>query len=464
MSLGLRWFGNSLVNLLGGLATAGTNVLLPAVVVHHLSAEAFSVWNLALQMVVYVNLLSMGLQTATARAVAHAAEANQTPASRLPEIVHAARSIAHGASGAAVLLVALLVAVYPLLFPSVSTEMVVDFRVTLALFGLASVTQILAQVDMGVFQGLHRNVVFVSVQMLARLLTVLAVWLAVQLQQPMVVLAAAMAVASALLWPGMRMAFVRGLPWAASVGRAQLDRACRRDLLHYCGSLSVWSLSMLLVNSVGIVLVGGYDFVMAGPYAIAMSATTVLAGLFGALLSPLMTTAAALHANADTRHRLPALLMRATLGVSVGLNLLALLVVLLHSWILRLWVGESFVATTGPLMLVLVGAHCLRNIGAPYALMLLATGLHRRALVSAVFEGIANVVASIVLGMYWGALGVALGSLVGSVVGIVGMFAMNAHRTPELTPQPMRIALGAVFAPVLIFAPMHYMALQSWLI
>ncbi|MGV0985822.1 MAG: hypothetical protein ACOYB2_14825 [Limnohabitans sp.] len=53
-----RWFGNALVNLIGGLAAAGVSVLLPALVVKHLSAESFSVWNLALQMVVYVNLLS----------------------------------------------------------------------------------------------------------------------------------------------------------------------------------------------------------------------------------------------------------------------------------------------------------------------------------------------------------------------------------------------------------------------
>ncbi|WP_146183933.1 lipopolysaccharide biosynthesis protein [Limnohabitans sp. MMS-10A-160] len=460
VSLRRRWLGNSLVNMTGGLATAGVNVLLPAVVVHHLTAESFSVWNLALQMAVYVNLLSMGLQTATARAVAHAAEAGPSGQTRLPVIVHAARSIAQGASGVAVLMVALLVAFYPLMFPSVSPGMVSDFRFTLALFGAAAVTQIMAQVDMGVFQGLHRNSVFVGTQMLVRLLTVFAVWLAVQLQQPMVILAAVMAAATALLWPAMRTVFVRGLPWASEVATAVLDRACRRDLLHYCGSLSVWSVCMLLVNSAGIVLVGRMDFVMAGPYAIAMTAATVLVGLLGAVLSPLMTTAAALNANPETRSQLPALLTRSTLGVAVGLNLLALFVNVLHPWILSLWVGESFVSSTGPLLVVLVMAHCLRNIGAPYALMLLATGLHKRALISAVFEGVANLLASIVMGFYWGALGVAFGSLLGSLVGIVGMFAMNAHRTPELTPQPVRITFFAFVGPMLVFAPLHYVALE----
>ncbi len=460
VSLKRRWLGNSLVNLVGGLATAGVNVLLPAVVVKHLTAESFSVWNLALQMMVYVNLLSLGLQTTTARAVAHAADSGADGISRLPVIVRAARSISHGASGVALLLVAGLVVGYPLLFPGVSANLVGDFRTTLALFGLAAVTQILAQVDMGVFQGLHRNAVFVSVQMAVRLLTVVSVWLGVQAQQPMVVLAVLMATATALLWPSMRTVVTRGVPWAREVSAAAIDRVCRQELLRYCGTLSVWSLSMLMVNSVGIVIVGRMDFVMAGPYAIAMTAASVLVGLLNAALSPLMTSATALHASEANRAKLPALLMRSTIGVAILLNLLVAGVIVLHPYILRLWVGEAYVTTTGPSLLVLVGAHCLRNIAAPYALMLLATGLHQRALVSALIEGVANLIASIVLGVIWGAIGVACGTLVGAVVGIAGTLLLNSGRTPSLTPQPLVFSLRAVVLPLLLFAPLHFLLLQ----
>lgn len=463
MSLTRRWLGNSMVNLVGGLAAAGVNVLLPAVVAHHLSAESFAVWNLALQMVVYVNLLGLGLQTATARAVAHAADAGADGTMRLPVIAHAARSIARWAAGVALVLVVLLVAAYPLLFPGVSPALLEDFRVTLALFGLAAALQILAQPDMGLFQGLHRNAVFVGVQMAVRLLTVLLVWLGVRTQQPLVVLAVLMAGATALLWPAMHGAVARAVPWATAIGAAALDRACRRELLHYCGTLSVWSLSMLLVNSVGIVIVGRLDFVMAGPYAIAMTAASVLVGLLGAALSPLMTSAAALHASDVTRARLPVLLQRATLGVAVALNLLVAGVTALHPQILRLWVGESFVATAGPMLVVLVGAHCLRNIAAPYSLMLLAAGLHQRALVSAVLEGVANLVASIMLGLAWGAVGVACGTLVGAVVGVAGTLALNTGRTPELTPRPLAFSLRAVALPLLLFAPLHLYLLRPFL-
>jgi len=461
VTLRRRWLGNSLVNLIGGLATAGVNVLLPAVVAHHLNAQSFAVWNLALQVVVYVNLLSLGLQTATARAVAHAGDGGAEGARQLPVIAHAARSITYWASGAALVLVAVLVLAYPWLFPGVSPALMIDFRVTLALFGLAAAFQILAQPDMGVFQGLHRNIVYVGVQMVVRLLTVVVVWLGVRAQQPMVVLAALMASATALLWPAMRTAVARAVPWARDIGVAVLDRKLRRELLHYCGTLSVWSISMLLVNSVGIVIVGRLDFVMAGPYAIAMTAASVLVGLLSAALSPLMTSAAALHASDATRQRLPQLLQRSTLGVAVGLNLLVAAVTALHPQILRWWVGESFVATTGPILVVLVCAHCLRNIGAPYSLMLLATGLHKRALVSAVLEGAANLFASVVFGAMWGAIGVACGTLVGGIVGVMGTLLLNTGQTPELTPRPLAFSFRGIVLPLLLFMPLHLYLLQA---
>jgi O-antigen/teichoic acid export membrane protein len=459
-----RWLGNSVVNLVGGVATAGVNLLLPALVVKYLSAESFSVWNLALQMMVYVNLLSMGLQTATARAVAHGSDAGDEGVSNLTTIVRAARSISRWASLAALLLIAVLVAVYPAFFPDVAGGLLADFRITIAIFGLAAVTQILAQVDMGVFQGLHQNSVFVGVQVLVRLLTLGVVGVGVLMGQPMVALAAMMAFASTMLWPGMRLAFKFGVPWSGDmVNKIAIDLAQRRDLLRYCGSLSVWSVSMLLVNAVGIVLVGRWDFSAVGPYAIAMTAVAVLVGLLNAALSPLLTTSAALFANPATRAQLPRLLMRTTLAAAVLLNLLALAVTILHPFILKHWVGESFVSSAGPLMVVLVAAHCLRNIAAPYSLMLLATGMHRRALLSAMLEGACNLIASVAMGVKWGALGVAGGTLIGAFVGLAGTLVINIRKTPVLAPNPIRFSVYAVVMPMMVFAPMHYLVLRATL-
>lgn len=462
-SLGRRWFGNSVVNLFGGLGTAGLNILLPGVVARYLSADAFSVWSLALQIIIYVNLLGLGLQTATARAIAFATDTGGSAAADRPLIVRAARSISHIGAGLAVVVVVVLVLVYPLLFPSVPSRLASEFRTVLALFGITAVFQILAQADMGVFQGLHRYVAFVGPQTATRALAVLLVWVGVQTHQPIDILALLMAGSLVLLWPTVRTALVKWVPWVRKAGSAALDKTRRRDLVKYCAALSVMSVSMLVVNSAGLLVVGRLDFHMTGAYAIAMTAATVPVGILGAALTPLITTAAAMYAQPQTRSRIPGLVLRSTIVVSVGLNLFFAGVVVLHAEILHLWVGDAFVGTASALMVILVGAHCLRNIAAPYSVLLIAAGLHTRALYTAVFEGVINLVASIMLGIYYGAIGVAMGTLVGSAVGVIGAFAFNTMHTPDLTPHPVVFTVKAILLPLLLLAPLQVYVLWTFM-
>jgi len=450
-----RWFGNSFINVAGGLGTAAVSLLLPAVVAKYLSTDEFSLWSLALQIIVYVNLLGLGLQLATARAVSYAGDAGADGAWQNPVIARAARSISNKAAMVAALMIVVLVVTCPLLFPSVPRASIAEFRIVLGLFGLVGLAQILSQPDMGVFQGLHRYFSFVGPKMSTQILGVLLVWLGVQARQPIAVLAALMAAGMTLLWPLMRFAVLRAVSWGRKVASAALNKACRRDLLQYCSAFSVMSVSMLVINTAGVLIVGRMDFPMTGAYAIAMTAATVPVGLLGAALSPLLTTASAMYARQDTRTHLPRLTTITTVIVALGLNLFLVAIELWYPQILRLWVGERFVHTAGPLLVTLVAAHCLRNVGAPYSLMLLATGLHRRALYTAVLEGTVNLVTSVALGIRFGALGVAYGTLIGSIVGLAGCMAFNTGRTPEITPQPFRFSLAAVVLPIAFFLPLH---------
>ncbi|TAM09646.1 MAG: hypothetical protein EPN72_02340 [Nevskiaceae bacterium] len=455
-----RWFGNSFVNVVGGVGSAAVNLLLPAVVAKYLSPDEFSLWSLALQIIIYVNLLGLGLQLATARAVSYAGDAGASAGLRNPVIAQAARSISRKASGLAVMVIVVLVVTCPLLFPSVPQTSITEFRIVLGLFGLVGVAQIFSQPDMGVFQGLHRYLGFVGPKMSAQILGVFLVWLGVQAHQPIVVLALLLAAGMSLLWPAMRLAVRHSVTWGRDIGSAVVDKACRWELLQYCGALSVMSISMLVVNTAGVLVVGRIDFQMTGAYAIAMTAATVPVGLLGAALSPLLTTGSAMYASPETRARLPKLTTLTTVILTVGLNVFLLGIELLYPQILRLWVGERFVFTAGPLLVILVAAHCLRNVAAPYSLMLLAAGLHRRALYTAVLEGTVNLAASIVLGIRYGALGVAFGALIGSLVGVAGCLIFNTGRTPEITPRPFRFSLGGITLPILIFMPLHLYVLH----
>jgi O-antigen/teichoic acid export membrane protein len=207
------------------------------------------------------------------------------------------------------------------------------------------------------------------------------------------------------------------------------------------------------VSSVGVIMVGHIAFAQTGVHALAMSAATVLAGLLGAVFSPLVTTAAALHAQPERRDALPTLLMKSTLSCAVLLSMLFLACLLFVREGITLWVGSHFVEPLTPLLLILVGSHALRNLGAPYAMMLLATGLHRRALLTAAGEGLCNLMATVLLGFHFGITGIAAGTLVGAAAGLIGALLLNARKTPELTPSPLRFALCGFVLPLALFAP-----------
>lgn len=451
-SLSRRWLGNSSANLIGGASAAAFNLALPAIVSRHLTTAEFAAWSLALQIVAYITLLGLGLQTATARAIAQAEGRQDTKA--MLDIARAARSISTWATAAAAMAAVLLAACYPLLFPSIPDDLLGAFRLAVLLIGLSTASQLMALVPMGVFQGLHRNVVFVSVQVAMRLLAVAMVWAGASAGITLLGLAALLAASSALLWPTLRWLMRSRLPWSRMIDTVGLDRARRRELFDYCASLSIWGVATLLVNSVGVIMVGHVAFEQTGTYSLAMSASTVLAGLLGAVFSPLVTTGAALRAQPERQGELPSLLMKSTVWCAVLLNLLFLVCLVLVRDIIGLWVGPGFVAPLTPLLLTLVGAHALRNLGTPYAMMLLATGLHRRALLTGVAEGVCNLVATVLLGQRFGVVGIASGTLVGAVAGLVGALVLNTRKTPELTPRPLRFAVVGLLLPLALFAPL----------
>ncbi len=418
----------------------------------------FAGWSLALQIVAYINLLSLGLQTATARAIAQAHGKDDTAA--MQRIVKAANSIATWAVTIASTAALLMALCYPLLFPGIPAHLLPTFQLAVLMIGLSTAWQLFAVVPMGVFQGLHRNIVYVSVQVSVRLLVVCLIWWGANAGLQFAGLAALLATGSVLLWPLMRQTLHSSLNWCSAVRTTPLDRGQRRELLDYCASLSVWSVATLMVNSVGVLMVGYIAFEQTGVYALAMTAALVLAGLLGALFSPLVTMTATLHAHQKRRNEIPALLMKTTLWCAVLLNLLFAGCLLLVREGINLWVGSRFVEPLTPLLLLLVGAHALRNLGSPYALMLLATGLHRRALLTAAGEGLCNLVATVLLGLHFGITGIAAGTLVGALAGIIGALVLNTSKTSELTPQPLRYAFGGLIVPAALFAPIHLLIAQ----
>ena len=180
---------------------------------------------------------------------------------------------------------------------------------------------------------------------------------------------------------------------------------------------------------------------MVSAYAIASTVALGMSSLLGAALSPLMTTASNFYASSINKQKLPDLLNKVSLAYSLLLGVIIIGVILMGEFFLRLWIGEALAAKSLLIVFTLICTNSIRNMASPYSLMLLATGLHRRALATSIFEAVVTVLLVVGIGAKYGAAGVAFACLLGGALGVVANFIFNLRKTPEITPQPVKFLL-----------------------
>jgi len=165
---------NAFANIIGGGAGALFTLILPAMVVRSLTAVEFSIWALAIQMLIYVQLFGFGLQNAVTHFIAHGHELEDLDDQR--KTIKAAVVLAAVFVGIATFAVLALLIFYPLLFSDVPSNLVADFRICIALLGLSAAWQLFALVPSGIFTGYHQNIIPVAAQLLTRILSLAVVW------------------------------------------------------------------------------------------------------------------------------------------------------------------------------------------------------------------------------------------------------------------------------------------------
>jgi O-antigen/teichoic acid export membrane protein len=127
---------------------------------------------------------------------------------------------------------------------------------------------------------------------------------------------------------------------------------------------------------------------------------------------------------------------------------------------LRLWMGQSFAASSVAILHVLVLANMVRLIGLPYSAMVVGTGKQWLASWAPVCEAAINFIASIVLAKHVGAIGVAYGTLIGSFVSIAVIFTVCLRKTRNTLKVDSRaltvnglLRPGVAIVPMLVFLP-----------
>jgi O-antigen/teichoic acid export membrane protein len=434
-------------------------LILPPVLVRHMTPASYAVWVLVLQTAAYVSYLNFGLQTAIGRYVAYANEKKDVE-QRDSVFSTAFVGLCCAALISLTCLAAAILAASAI-FPSVPSQLIPQMRLALLLVGFSMAVELPASACNGVFIGMELYEVPALTVGGARLVSALGVIVAALAGRSLVVMAAIIASANFLSYLAQYLVLRRVVPdvrFRASLVR----RSTARELAGYCFGLTVMSFSMLLVNGLDLVLVGHFQFAVVTPYSVSASMITFISGLLYAIVNVIMPHAATLHAR-DQGEEMGRLVISFTRLSTLLLVLTGIPIFIYAGPIIHLWIGQRYVASGTPLLAILIVANIIRLIGAPYAVIMVAAGQQNYIKVSPLSEGISNFLASVLLGSLFGGVGVALGTLFGALVGIASHLWYSMPRTNSAIKFSRRnLAVSGVAYPLLCTSPLLAAAVASW--
>ena len=234
MQIHRRFAKNAVANLGRGSAAALVALLLPPVLVRHMTPASYAVWVLVLQTAAYIGYLNFGLQTAIGRYVAYANEKKDVE-QRDSVFSTAFVGLCCAALVSLVCLAAAILAA-PTVFPSVPSPLVPQMRLALLIVGLAMAVELPASACNGVFIGMERYEIPALTVGGARLVSAFGVIAAALAGRSLVVMAAVIASANLLSYLAQFLALRRIAPDVRF--RAELSSALHgRDLSGYCFGL-----------------------------------------------------------------------------------------------------------------------------------------------------------------------------------------------------------------------------------
>ena len=451
-----RLVKNAISSLTRGGATALVALVLPPVLVRHMPTASYSVWVLALQAAAYIAYLDVGLQAAVGRYVAYANE-KRDAALRDGIFSSALVGLSLAATVGFLLVLGIALAAHRV-FPAIPPALLPSLRFVMLVVGAATALSLPGSAWSGIFIGIQRYEIPAIAIGSGRLLGAIGlIWAAVT-GQSLALMAILMALASLYTY-GLQIFLQRRMLPEIHFHPSLITRPVVRELSGYCFSLTIWSLSMLLVNGLDLILVGRFQFSAVTPYAVSATLITFLAGMQNAIFGVIMPHAAELHAN-ENPTAIGHLLVKSTrLGVLL-LLIFGLPLIAVAPLLIRLWIGPQFAVEGGRILTILVIANMIRLTGTPYASILLGTGEQKQVILSPLSEGITNLIVSITLGWKFGAIGVAWGTLIGGIVGILVALVYSTSRTQKnIRVGRFQLIGQGVLVPCLILIPAALLAL-----
>jgi O-antigen/teichoic acid export membrane protein len=425
-------------------------LVLPAYLTHHLPVETYAAWILILQLGAYVSYLDLGIQTGVSKFVAeYDARGDDAGAGRHASAGFALMMLA-GILGLGLTLV--LAWQVPKLFNTMPPGLYHDVRVSVILVGSSLSFGLLCAVYSAVFLGLQRYWIPMTIAIVNRSSFAAIVLAVVALHGSL----AAMGFAVALV--NVVTGLLQVVAWRKKASHIRIsahlvDSRILKTMARYCSMQSIWIFGMVCVTGLDVTIVGHYDYVQTAYYSIATLPTSFVLSIIGSMMSPLMPASSAMSTQRSAS-QMGDFLARTTRYTTMTLLLAGLPLMVCGFPILRLWVGPVYAIHTLQYLRILVFANVIRNLCAPYATIICATGRQGAATATAISEAVVNLSSSIYLASRFGAIGVALGTLLGSFVSVSLHFAITMHFTHQtLAISRSRLFLKGLLQPTIIAVP-----------
>ena len=441
---------NIVASLARVFAVSLVALVLPAYLTHHLPVTTYAAWVLILQLGAYVSYLDLGIQTGVSKFVAeYEAKGDEAGAGR------------HASAGLALMLLAGILGValtlvlawqVPQLFSAMPANLYRDVRVSVMLVGSSLSFGLVCAVYSAVFLGLQRYWIPMTLAIVNRASFAAIVLAVVALHGNLTAMGIAVAfvnVATGLL----QVVAWRKKASHIRVSTSLVDYSVLKTMARYCSMQSIWTAGMLCVVGLDVTIVGHYDYVQTAYYSIATLPTSLVLSIIAAMMGPLMPASSAMSTQRSPSE-MGDLLARITRYTTVMLLLTGLPLMVFGFPILRLWVGPVYALHTLNYLRILILANVIRNLCAPYATMISATGRQEAAIATAVSEAAVNLGSSIYLASRFGAIGVAIGTLLGSFVSVSLHFAISMRFTRQtLAISRRQLLLKGLLQPAAIVIP-----------
>jgi len=434
-------------------------LVLPPLLVHRMVPAEYGVWVLILQCSAYINLLDLGLQTAIGKFVAeYDAIGDRLGSSR---ILSNSFAILCASAFVGAIAIAVIAWRVPQIFHQMPPALISPLRLGILIVGWSTVLALPFSAFLAAFTGLQKYGFPTALAISSKVLSSAALAVLLLMHGKLVQLAWLMAAFTLVTAGSQFFGWRRYARQYVDFSFGLINRQSAWRLMKYCSVLSVWTVAALFISGLDMVIVGHYDYKNTGYYSIATSITNFMLLVIASVFGPLLPAVSSLQSG-RTSEQIGEMVIRATRYCALLICMIGLPLLFGAYPLLKLWVGYDYAIHSMLFLEVLVLGNAIRQLGCPYALVVVGTGKQHLATISGVVEAAVNVCVSIYLVQRIGAVGVAIGTLVGAFVGVAVHFliSMKLTRSTVLIPR-RRLMVEGILRPLLCVIP-SILLLSSW--